>query len=93
MPREAISDGFFFRGLAVEQEAFLRAFDIFGDALVASHLAGNRVYVRPQLAMIAAIEADAASTPWHRSHALFRLIKGEPEARILAALTERREDQ
>jgi hypothetical protein len=93
MPREAISDGFFFRGLAVEQEAFLRAFDIFGDALVASHLAGNRVDARPQLAMIGAIEADATSTPWHRSHALFRLIKGEPEAHVWAALTERREDQ
>jgi hypothetical protein len=88
MPREAISDGFFFRGLAVEQEAFLRAFDLFDDALVASHLAGNRVDVRPQLAMIATIEADANSTSWNRSHALFRLIKGEPEARVMAALTE-----
>ncbi len=74
LPREVMSDPFRMRGLTTEADALLRAFDVFGDALVKRHLDGGRSenQAREELEIIEEILSKETATPWHRAHALHR---------------------
>lgn len=93
LPREVISDPFRMRGLVTEAEAFLRAFDLFGDPLVRRYLARERVekQAKEELVMIEEdIIGNETATPWHRAQALYSLITGAPLADIKQALLRTR---
>ncbi|MBR0670697.1 hypothetical protein [Neoroseomonas soli] len=92
LPREVMSDPFRMRGLTTEADALLRAFDIFGDALVKRHLDGGRVenQARQELEIIEEILSKETATPWHRAQALHRLITGQGPDAVRAAMTEER---
>ena len=86
--REALTDPFHFRGVTVERRAFVEAFDLFDDPLVKQFVDGKPFEkdASQQLEIIKKIEADATATPWSRSSALWKLIKGESKANVLEAL-------
>ena len=91
LPREVMSDPFRMRGLVTEAEAFLRAFNLFGDPLVRRYLARERVenQAKKELAMIEEnIIGNETATPWHRAHALYRLITGAAPADVTEALLQ-----
>jgi hypothetical protein len=90
LPRELITDPFRVRGLVVNRDELIKAFDVFGDALVCQYLGGQRVdrMAERELELIGQIVADMEATPWQRSQALHRLIQGQGEEAILSALRE-----
>lgn len=92
LPRKVMSDPFRMRGLETGAEAFLRAFDIFGDALVKRYLDRQRVedQAKDELSLIEDILGDESATPWHRSQALHRLITGAAPADVRTALEQKR---
>ncbi len=92
LPREVISDPFRMRGLVTKAEAFLGAFDLFGDPLVRRYLERERVddQAEEELAMIEKIIGNETATPWHRAHALYRLITGAAAAEVTEALVQKR---
>jgi hypothetical protein len=66
--RDAFTDPFHFRGLAVERKAFVQAFDLFRDPLVKQFL-DRKPYeneAKQQLGIIKEIENHATATPWNR---------------------------
>jgi hypothetical protein len=66
----------------------VQAFDLFDDPMVKQLLDGkpHGKDANQQLELIKKIEADATATPWSRSNALWKLIKGQSKANVLAAL-------
>ena len=86
-----MSDPFRMRGLVTKAEAFLHAFNLFGDPLVRRYLAGERVenQAKEELAMIEKnIIGNQTATPWQRAHALYRLIIGAAAADVTEALLQ-----
>jgi hypothetical protein len=93
LPREVMSDSFRMRGLVTKAEAFVHAFNLFGDPLVHRYLARERVenQAKEELAMIDEdIIGNETATPWHRAHALYRLITGAAGADVTKALLQER---
>ena len=92
LPREVMSDRFRMQRLVTEAEAFLRAFDLFGDPLVRRYLARERVenQAKEELAIIERIIGNKTATPWHRAQALYHLISGAAPADVTEALLQKR---
>jgi len=92
LPREVMSDLFRMRGLVTGAEAFLRAFDLFGDPLVHRYLARERVedQAKQELEMVEGILSAETATPWHRAQALYCLITGAAPADVEKALFQQR---
>ena len=63
---------------------------MFSDPLVARYLDGRRVddQARRELVLIKKIQDDPTAKPKQRATALFRLIQGEPQDKVTAALTD-----
>ena len=92
LPREVMSNPFRMRGLVTQAEAFMRAFDLFGDHLVRRYLANERVenQAKQELERIDEIIGTETATPWHRAQALYSLITGAPPADVEKALKQDR---
>jgi hypothetical protein len=88
MVREALISPFHFRGLVVDKQAFVRAFDLFRDPLIGQFLDGQpyEKHANEQLRIIRIIEDETNSSARSRSNALWKLIQGEAEAAVRAAL-------
>jgi hypothetical protein len=88
--REALVSSFHFRGLVVDKQAFVRAFDLFRDPLIGRVLDGQPYEndANEQLRIIRLIEDETNSSAQSRSNALWKLIQGEGEVAVRAALAQ-----
>ncbi|HUY05079.1 MAG TPA: hypothetical protein VMV33_17515 [Rhodocyclaceae bacterium] len=90
LPREVLTDRYRMQGLVADPDEFIKAFDIFGDPLVAQHLRGSRMVgqARADMQLVDEITRHTNANSKQRAHALFCLITGQGHDAAKAALTD-----